>query len=99
MLDPYVRSWLRHDGSGRFSALVKVPDAYGVFKWVVDYRRLGYSYIELTGGWVGLGAVGGRLFGRLFGSVSVLRSWRRRRIGVEALPCVFPMLRMAVAES
>ncbi|KAL4859312.1 Dolichyl-diphosphooligosaccharide--protein glycosyltransferase subunit [Chlorella vulgaris] len=48
MLDPYVRSWLRHDGSGRFSALVKVPDAYGVFKWVVDYRRLGYSYIELT---------------------------------------------------
>ena len=29
---------------------VKVPDTYGVFKWVVDYRRLGYSYVELTGG-------------------------------------------------
>ena len=27
-----------------------MPDSYGVFKWVLDYRRLGYSYIEMTGG-------------------------------------------------
>jgi hypothetical protein len=51
MLDPYVRTSLSHDGAGRFSAVVKVPDVYGVFKWRLDYRRLGYSYIELTGGW------------------------------------------------
>ena len=49
MLDPYVRATLGHDGAGRFAALVKVPDSYGVFKWVLTYRRLGYSYIELTG--------------------------------------------------
>lgn len=48
MLDPYVRTMLSHDGAGRFSTQVKVPDVYGVFKWVLDYRRLGYSYIELT---------------------------------------------------
>ncbi len=30
-----------------------MPDTYGVFKWVLDYRRLGYSYIELTGAWAG----------------------------------------------
>jgi oligosaccharyltransferase complex subunit beta len=53
MLDPYVRATLAHDGAGRFSTRVKVPDTYGVFKWVLDYRRLGYTYIEMTGGWVG----------------------------------------------
>lgn len=47
MLDPYVRSTLGHDGSGRFSTQVKVPDSYGVFKWVLDYRRLGYSFIDM----------------------------------------------------
>ena len=49
MLDPYVRAPLRHDGAGRFAARVKLPDVYGVFKWVLDYRRPGYSYIELSG--------------------------------------------------
>lgn len=57
MLDPYVRATLAHDSAGRFSAVVKVPDVYGVFKWRLDHRRLGYSYIELTGGWCGLGVV------------------------------------------
>ena len=50
MLDPHVRAPLTHDGAGRFSATLQVPDVYGVFKWVLDYRRLGYSYVELTGG-------------------------------------------------
>ena len=27
---------------------IHVPDTYGVFKFVVDYKRLGYSYIELS---------------------------------------------------
>lgn len=111
MLDPHIRTALKHDGQGRFAAQVrrpaaarrargdlvcsgcpalagaavhaglqagtalpgrehrtlrdcprcpalalglhlaqvKVPDVYGVFKWVLEYRRLGYSFIELTG--------------------------------------------------
>ncbi|KAL4458520.1 hypothetical protein ABPG75_013385 [Micractinium tetrahymenae] len=48
MLDPYIRTSLKHDGQGRFATQVKVPDVYGVFKWVLEYRRLGYSFIELT---------------------------------------------------
>ena len=50
MLDPYVRATLAHDDAGRFAVRVTVPDTYGVFKWVLEYRRLGYSFIELTGG-------------------------------------------------
>ena len=46
MLDPHVRSTLTSNGNGTFSAVVKVPDAYGVFKWVLDYRRLGYSWLS-----------------------------------------------------
>ena len=49
MLDPYIRATLAHDGAGRFAATVKVPDAYGVFKWDLQYRRLGYSYIDMSG--------------------------------------------------
>ncbi len=26
----------------------KVPDVYGVFKYVIDYKHLGYSYVQLT---------------------------------------------------
>jgi oligosaccharyltransferase complex subunit beta len=47
MLDPHVRAALAHDGNGTFSASVRVPDVYGVFKWVVDYRRPGYSWVAL----------------------------------------------------
>lgn len=32
---------------GTFAAGVHVPDVYGVFKWVVDYRRPGYSWVQL----------------------------------------------------
>jgi oligosaccharyltransferase complex subunit beta len=46
MLDPHVRTALKSsNGNGTFSAVVKVPDTYGVFKWVLDYRRLGYSWL------------------------------------------------------
>eukprot|EP00204_Picochlorum_oklahomense_P002003 CAMPEP_0118798328 /NCGR_PEP_ID=MMETSP1161-20130426/729_1 /TAXON_ID=249345 /ORGANISM="Picochlorum oklahomensis, Strain CCMP2329" /LENGTH=370 /DNA_ID=CAMNT_0006725715 /DNA_START=72 /DNA_END=1181 /DNA_ORIENTATION=- len=33
MLDPYIRKTLTHLGNGTFTAQVKVPDVYGVFKW------------------------------------------------------------------
>lgn len=46
MLDPYIRSTLVPQGNGTFTATVKIPDSYGVFKWVIDYRRLGYSWIN-----------------------------------------------------
>ena len=47
MLDPYVRKTLAHDGRGRFHVAFKAPDAYGVFKFSVEYRRLGYSWLSL----------------------------------------------------
>lgn len=48
MLNPYVRLPLKHDGKGTYSVQFKVPDVYGVFKYVVDYKRLGYSTVLLT---------------------------------------------------
>ncbi|PNH04740.1 Dolichyl-diphosphooligosaccharide--protein glycosyltransferase subunit [Tetrabaena socialis] len=48
MLNPYIRLPLQHDGQGVFSLRFMVPDVYGVFKYVVDYSRRGYSYIKLT---------------------------------------------------
>lgn len=33
---------------GTFSADIHIPDVYGVFKFVVDYKRAGYSVIELS---------------------------------------------------
>ncbi len=31
---------------GQFSTRMKVPDVYGVFKFVISYHRLGYTSIE-----------------------------------------------------
>uniref|UniRef100_A0A383W075 Dolichyl-diphosphooligosaccharide--protein glycosyltransferase 48 kDa subunit n=1 Tax=Tetradesmus obliquus TaxID=3088 RepID=A0A383W075_TETOB len=47
MLDPYVRQPMTNDGAGRFSLRFTVPDVYGVFKYVIDYKHAGYSYINL----------------------------------------------------
>lgn len=47
MLDPYVRTTLvSGNKNGTYSAVVKVPDTYGVFKWVLNYKRLGYSWVS-----------------------------------------------------
>jgi oligosaccharyltransferase complex subunit beta len=47
MLDPHVRTTLvSGTKNGTFSAVVKVPDTYGVFKWVLEYKRLGYSWVS-----------------------------------------------------
>lgn len=48
MLDPFTRTTLTDGGNGTFSGRVLVPDVYGVFKWILDYRRPGYSWIELS---------------------------------------------------
>jgi len=46
-LDPYIRTFLKHNDKGHFSIVFKVPDVYGVFTFRVDYQRLGYTYILL----------------------------------------------------
>lgn len=48
MLDPWVRLPLQHDGFGTFSLRFRVPDVPGVFKFVIDYKRQGYSYISMS---------------------------------------------------
>lgn len=48
MLDPYIRLPLRHEGNGTYSLQFKVPDVYGVFKYVIDYKHLGYSYVSIS---------------------------------------------------
>jgi len=48
MLDPYIRKTLRHDGKGRYSLIFRAPDVYGVFKFRINYNRLGYSNLEVA---------------------------------------------------
>eukprot|EP01114_Cavostelium_apophysatum_P017985 TRINITY_DN5466_c0_g1_i1.p1 TRINITY_DN5466_c0_g1~~TRINITY_DN5466_c0_g1_i1.p1 ORF type:complete len:208 (-),score=56.41 TRINITY_DN5466_c0_g1_i1:46-669(-) len=46
MLDPYVRTYLKHDGKGRFSSQFVLPDVYGVFTFKVEYHRKGLSFLD-----------------------------------------------------
>ena len=46
MLDPYVRKTMTADASGRFTARFIAPDDYGIFKFRVLYRRMGYSVLH-----------------------------------------------------
>ena len=48
MLDAYVRKTMTHDSKGRFSVTIQAPDAYGIFKFRVMYRRVGLSTITLN---------------------------------------------------
>ncbi|GFH25490.1 dolichyl-diphosphooligosaccharide--protein glycosyltransferase 48 kDa subunit [Haematococcus lacustris] len=66
MLDPHVRLPLSHDGQGNFSVRFKVPDVYGVFKYVLTYRRPGYSYVDLVQQVVRVLLFGGILTGGVF---------------------------------
>lgn len=59
-IDPFVRTTLKGNGKfltsyedlliihfteGKFKAVFKLPDVYGVFKFLVDYRRVGYTHL------------------------------------------------------
>jgi len=44
-LDPYVRIFLTPDNNGFFNVTYTIPDVYGVFSFIVDYARPGYSFI------------------------------------------------------
>jgi len=43
MLDPYIRTTLKHDSNGKYYTTFTAPDVYGVFTFKVDYHRVGYS--------------------------------------------------------
>jgi oligosaccharyltransferase complex subunit beta len=46
MLDPHIRKTMTADDRGKFSATFTAPDNYGIFKFRVFYRRLGYSVLH-----------------------------------------------------
>ncbi|CAJ0960032.1 unnamed protein product, partial [Mesorhabditis belari] len=43
-IDPFVRTTLKNS-NGALTTTFKLPDVYGVFKFVVDYRRTGYTHL------------------------------------------------------
>uniref|UniRef100_A0A0K0DH45 Dolichyl-diphosphooligosaccharide--protein glycosyltransferase 48 kDa subunit n=1 Tax=Angiostrongylus cantonensis TaxID=6313 RepID=A0A0K0DH45_ANGCA len=46
-IDPFVRITLTNK-NGHFSTRFKLPDIYGVYKFQVDYRRVGYTHLYNT---------------------------------------------------
>lgn len=44
-IDPFVRTRLVHKASGKYEAVFKIPDVYGVYQFKVDYKRIGYTFI------------------------------------------------------
>lgn len=43
-LDPFIRTTLKPT-NGNFLAQFQIPDVYGIFKFVVDYNRIGYTHL------------------------------------------------------
>merc|ERR1712080_604349 len=43
--DPFTRSYLTPSENGVFNIQFKLPDVYGVFKFKVDYDRIGYTHL------------------------------------------------------
>ncbi|KAH9926096.1 dolichyl-diphosphooligosaccharide-protein glycosyltransferase [Fomitopsis serialis] len=50
MLDPHIRTALKPTPGvpGEYSLTFRVPDRHGVFKFNVDYKRKGWSYLQST---------------------------------------------------
>ena len=44
-IDPFVRTFLKPTADGEFRIAFKLPDVYGVFKFKVDYDRIGYTHL------------------------------------------------------
>lgn len=47
-IDPFVRTTLKHIGSGQYEARFQIPDVYGVYQFKVDYDRVGYTQLYST---------------------------------------------------
>ncbi|XP_013414803.1 dolichyl-diphosphooligosaccharide--protein glycosyltransferase 48 kDa subunit-like [Lingula anatina] len=46
-IDPFVRTFLKAK-NGKFSVDFKLPDVYGVYQFLVDYNRIGYTHLFST---------------------------------------------------
>lgn len=44
-VDPFVRLTMPHDQDGTYTVRFKVPDVYGIFKFQVDYKKDGLTYL------------------------------------------------------
>lgn len=44
-IDPFVRQTMKRQTDGTYFARFKVPDVYGVYKFQVDYKREGLTYL------------------------------------------------------
>lgn len=44
-IDPFIRTYIPRIADGTYRVVFKIPDVYGVFKFKVDYKRLGYTNI------------------------------------------------------
>lgn len=47
MIDPYIRTTLKHNGKGLYKTKFIIPDVYGVFKFQISYNKLGYSNLQV----------------------------------------------------
>jgi len=43
-IDPFIRTTLKNN-EGKLTTQFKIPDVYGVYKFLVDYHRLGYTHL------------------------------------------------------
>lgn len=46
-MDPFVRRFLKKSGAGASQIMQFIlPDTYGVFKFIIDYKRVGWTYLQ-----------------------------------------------------
>jgi oligosaccharyltransferase complex subunit beta len=47
-LNPYYRLQMKMMNKPTYSVSFKAPDRCGVFKFIIEYRRVGYSYLDVS---------------------------------------------------
>lgn len=47
MLDPYIRTTLNRTSAATYRGDIKLPDRYGTFTFRVNYKRTGYSNVDI----------------------------------------------------
>jgi oligosaccharyltransferase complex subunit beta len=45
-MDPFVRDYLVKTEGAEQKLEFKLPHTYGVFKFIIQYKRVGYTYIQ-----------------------------------------------------
>ncbi len=43
-IDPFVRTTMKNK-NGQLEAQFRVPDTYGIYKFIIDYNRVGYTHL------------------------------------------------------